>query len=208
MKERPLLFSGPMVRAILDGSKTQTRRIVTPQPVEIEWFEHQQAWVGSFGDDAGSPTNPHQLIQCPYGTVGTRLWVREDHYRSGHWEPIPGVTTKGGRQKWQFVTDRDGCLFEMPDGCRLGFSRSDPKTPAWYKRLGRFMPRALSRIDLEVTAVRVERLNDISEKDAIAEVGEWNKGPFRVGHTKFPHSIECGRIEATSRTTPSRPGRL
>lgn len=68
MKERPILFSGPMVRAILDGSKTQTRRVINPQPV----------WVGEpsipFKTD---DCDPKGIINCPYGLVGDRIWVRE-----------------------------------------------------------------------------------------------------------------------------------
>lgn len=162
MKARPILFSGPMVRALLDGRKTQTRREVDEKwrPIVKACLEVNGKWVW------------HTLdydLTTPYGTLGDLLWVREEHYRFGHWEPVAGVKTKGGRQKWQFVADTDEVLYLAPEEFRKGRHHHDPYTRAWHKRLGRFMPKAYSRIALEITAVRVERLHDISEEDAIAE---------------------------------------
>jgi hypothetical protein len=122
VKERPILFSGPMVRAILDGQKTQTRRIVKPQP-SIEGQE------------------PH-LVRCPYGVPGDRLWVRETWGEGG--------MTKPG--------DPASYAADWPDA---GAIRK------WRPSI--HMPRWASRIDLEVTAVRVERLQAITEEDARAE---------------------------------------
>lgn len=136
MKERPILFSAPMVRALLDGAKTQTRRVVKPQPDSISpdgmpaRFFHQRA-IGS-----GYPVQ----IRCPYGQPGDRLWVREA------WAPKaidPECTTVAYR-----ATD---------DEC------NGPWKPSIH------MHRWASRIDLEVTGVRVERLQDISQSDARAE---------------------------------------
>lgn len=168
-KDRPILFSGPMVRAILADAKTQTRRVVKPQP---EWLpEVTQArttgplvWpIGAGGQQCGHP------IKCPYGVPGDRLWVREEHYRFGHWEKVPGVKTATGRVKWQFVGDSDEVLFEQPRELSRAMNAPYFDRPGWYKRVARHMPRWASRIDLEVTGVRVERLQDISESDAIAE---------------------------------------
>jgi len=134
--ERPVLFSGPMVRAILEGRKSQTRRVVKPQPphgiksVYAPITRDPGNWQGVASDD---------LIgwygRCPYGIPGDRLWVRETFQRA-----------RGG-----FQYRADGIT-----------------TPrAWKPSI--FMPRTASRITLEVTGVRVERLQDISEKDARAE---------------------------------------
>jgi hypothetical protein len=183
-KATPILFSAPMVQAILAGRKTQTRRIaLTVGPGN--WT----ATRSEFDDWKIEPEDKslHYDIINIYGRCSDRLYVREEHYRYGHWEPVPGVRTKGNRQKWKFVEDTDDVLFEPPDACRKGRHHKDPATKAWHKRLARFMPRKYSRITLEITSVRVERLQDISESDAIAEgiiedgVG-WNgydKGPWQ-----------------------------
>lgn len=173
-KERPILFSGAMVRAILNGSKTQTRRVVKPQPANDPAIHHPIEPYRTSGGDwnwvlAATGMGTGDPFPCPYGKPGDLLWVREEHYRFGHWEPVPGVSTKGGRQKWRFVADADETLFDAPDEYRKGRHHKDPSTPAWHKRLARFMPRSVSRITLEITDVRVERLNDINEQDAEAE---------------------------------------
>jgi len=139
-RERPILFSGPMVKAILAGEKTQTRRVITAkgaQSLSIAYWrpagqpENAGRWVASDGLPIGH-------IACPYGAPGDRLWVRET-FR----EADVGV---------RFRAD-------------LGGADVDPG--GWTPSI--FMRRRLSRIDLEVTAVRVERLQEITEEDARAE---------------------------------------
>ncbi|HBO4454346.1 hypothetical protein CJU13_31080 [Pseudomonas aeruginosa] len=169
MKERPILFTGPMVRAILEGRKTVTRRVVKPQP----------DFLGSMVDpntpfktlDAGL----HARITCPYGEPGDRLWVRETwHVGKPHDKTAPadilapllaegrGITvlyTAGG---WQSVG---------PAGREEPIYPDDQPLPDWAGK-GRpsiHMPRWACRILLEITAVRVERLQDISDSGALAE---------------------------------------
>ena len=164
MKSRPILFSAPMVRALLDGTKAQTRRVVKNTGLyAIDAAIH--------GQEVAKRELAALATQCPHGVPGDRLWVREEHFRFGHWEPVPGVRTKGGRQKWKFVADTPEVRYNdnAPEAFRKGRHHKDPETPAWHKRLARFMPRSASRITLELTAVRVERLQDISEADAVAE---------------------------------------
>lgn len=162
-----------MVRATLEDRKTHTRRTMRPQPapgflkrgvvgVVPQW--PMQDGVRWFMADGCS-----ELIKCPYGKPGDRLWVREEHYRIGHWEEVPGVKTKGRRQKWKFVADSDEVRFDPPASFRKGRHHNDPGTITWHKRLARFMFRKHSRITLEITGIRVERLNDISEDDAKSE---------------------------------------
>lgn len=178
MKSHPILFSAPMVRAILDGSKTQTRRVVknTPSLSEHIFYDDESNQWGFLGyslDHNGDPTVEHwNECKCPYGQVGDQLWVREEHYSFGHWEEVKGVRTKTGKQKRKFVADSEKVLFDgdslatVPDGKY----RSDCcYTKEWHKRLARFMPRKFSRITLEITEIRVERLQDISNDDAEAE---------------------------------------
>lgn len=148
MKERPILFSGPMVRAILDGRKTQTRRIVKPQPVgRIDP-------VFSYGDGK---------LQCAFGP--------QDRRKDGSifWRNAPGDI---GDRLW--VRETWGRLFysgdDEPVFWRADYSMKDLETqalPRWKPSI--HMPRWASRINLEITGVRVERLNEISEKDAWAE---------------------------------------
>lgn len=184
MTERPILFSGPMVCAIIDGRKTVTRRGAKFQAREPGYNLHFSGIVAgnyctgslksgfvlrSRGGAGGCWNDRTWPLHCPYGLPGDRLWVREDHYRFGHWEPVPGVLTKGGRQKWRFVPDSDEILYKAPTIFRGARHHQDPATPAWHKRLARFMPRSAARILLEITNIRVERLQEISQADAIAE---------------------------------------
>lgn len=156
MKERPILFSGPMVRAILEGRKTMTRRVVKPEGAHYlfpfldlpgnqtgEW-----AWCSS-----SHVVGKH--IHCPYGQVGDRLWVRENfcpiypqdpHYNGGR--PI----------EYDYAAT-------YQHGYRLGDLIGEKKK--WKPSI--HMPRIASRILLDITGVRVERLHEISEADAQAE---------------------------------------
>lgn len=157
MKERPILFSAPMVRAILAGTKTQTRRVVKPRK------DPDYGCELSPGEIAG---DEHAARLCPYGQPGDRLWVRETFAK------IDGQT-----QPW-IETDYRATYTH---GDRLGDTLGLKKrwTPAIH------MPRAASRISLEITAVRVERLQDISEAAAKAEGvhrnidGLWSGGVWK-----------------------------
>lgn len=146
-KERPIIFSAPMVRAILEGRKTQTRRVVTlPRWVEPCNEDHD------FELD-GEPEWPHAIsrktgclaaMECPYGQPGDRLWVRETWHSSPHFD----------------------CLYrsDYDDGAVLA------KVVAhggWRPSI--FMPREFSRITLEIIDVRVQRLQEISANDVLAE---------------------------------------
>lgn len=143
MKERPILFSGPMVRAILDGRKTQTRRIYRGTPT-IDGERHPDG-SGETWTDWG---------RCPYGVPGDRLWVREtwycDDYRV---QRGPFLEVDGAKEMTVYAADGPA-----------GYEDGEPK---WRPSI--HMPRWASRITLEVTGVRVERLQDISEADAVAE---------------------------------------
>ena len=138
MKERPILFSAPMVRALLAGTKTQTRRA----------FKTKNGGVWPNANDL--PGMRQILRSCPYGQPGDRLWVRETFCKI--------IGQSGG---W-IETDYQATYTH---GDRLGDTLGIKKrwTPSIH------MPRHASRITLEVTGVRVERLQDISEADAIAE---------------------------------------
>ena len=168
MTERPIIFSAPMVRAILAGNKTQTRRIVRPVGNDEGFViqEQKDGAIWPYRSDDGESSfyterrggreylceAPHA---CLYGQPSDRLWVRET------WQPQPG----SGRPIYR-ADDIAGHI-EGP----------------WRSPI--HMPRSLSRITLEVTAVRVERLQDISEEDALAE------GVFRkVGTTPIGDVVD------------------
>lgn len=183
MKERPIIFSRPMVQAIYGGNKIQTRRLVNPQPeVDGEWV----SWGGLTVHKSSNPRLKYlpfsnQIAFTPYhgeassrgskssfGVPGDRLWVRETwaaHQQYDHHKPsdIPG-----GEVIWYTPTPR-GEIERMEDGGFRGKWRPSIHMPKWAARLW-----------LEVTGVRVQRLQEITEKDAKAEgvgpnlgMGEW-----------------------------------
>lgn len=139
MRERPILFSGPLVRAILEGRKTQTRRVVKPV-------------VSDILDAGGLPG--HRLY--PYGLAGDRLWVREAWSTSDEFDEDPPSRVPS-----------DAPILYMADGSAR--SEDGLAAPWGRTRPSIFMRRPMSRIDLEVTGVRIERLQEITEEDAIAE---------------------------------------
>jgi len=170
MKERPIIFNGDMVRAILEGRKTQTRRVVKPQPYEL------RNPPGGMGLPFATYQSFYQGItatrlKCPYGEKGDRLWVRETfqiesnaRYQDVYSQPDtplgPVHYFKDGGDEW-FECPRYKA--SEPD-THLG---EDEKPDPWKPSI--HMPRWASRITLEVTGVRVERLQEISERDAEAE---------------------------------------
>lgn len=176
LRERPILFSAPMVRAVLDGSKTQTRRVVKPSPcwnvesIYRPFASEPNNWQGFAG---GGPGAIVWYGSCPYGQTGDRLWVRETYFAFGRWETR--YSAKKGRDEWHFVDMTLECgksyLYDAdhPRPQPLAGKRDGGVTPKWWKRPAIFMPRAACRIELEETGVRVERLQDISEADARAE---------------------------------------
>lgn len=163
MREKPILFSGPMVRAILDGRKTQTRRVVKPQPVEMVRFlgaDNEPTW--EFG------WCPHERVitkhvRCPYGLPGDRLWVREtfSHCYNGAEAYQVIYASDGSRRDFSYGT---GATEEQLDWLERGMGQHGESG-----RPGIHLPRWASRITLEVTLVRVERLQEINARDAVAE---------------------------------------
>ncbi|WP_440495939.1 hypothetical protein [Serratia sarumanii] len=186
MKERPVIFNSEMVCAILDGRKTQTRRVMKPQPEPCyrggHWWpsntfktmlhieEQMQNGAGGWGGLAGDA--------CPFGAVGDRLWVRETWAEAGASAPELQLYRAN-------YPEHVGREYEnVPPASEIRW------TPSIH------MPRWASRITLEITAVRVERLNDISEEDAKAEgvapsqhIITPPEALYRVGFLKLWQSI-------------------
>lgn len=173
MKERPILFSGPMVRALLAGTKTQTRRIVKPQPhpnhiISPAWGKSPDGFP--FGEPGlwrengpDYPDGPEDERRCPYGVIGDRLWVKETwNTPPGHYELASPRELRVGTPI-RYASDGevrgDSDRFVDTAGC-IAFGRARPSI---------FMPRWASRITLELVDVRVERLHAITPDDVLAE---------------------------------------
>ncbi|EMM3368628.1 hypothetical protein RVS57_000156 [Pseudomonas aeruginosa] len=184
MKERPILFTGPMVRAILEGRKTVTRRVMKYQPHEdasVTVGNYNVTVVDRHGEQQPGPeafgawwSDGERGCICPHGQPGDRLWVRET------WTDV----NLCGAPALAYRADEDiRDLMEEPGFLddRGAFNYDDPRVKpypfaCWYADLDQarwrpsiHMPRWASRILLEITAVRVERLQDISDDQAEAE---------------------------------------
>lgn len=202
MKERPILFSGPMVRAILEGRKTQTRRVLNlpagwslesrdGDPYTLGSITSSHPKKGKFGAFIRQKIHPSSskfmtdLVVCPYGKPGDRLWVRESWHIEARrqseshlnmtvaYKPCSPRAVENG---WP----QDSKDFDLPVETPI----PSPNVPAFGKNGIRWrpsihMPRWASRITLEITDIRVERLNEISEVDAKAEGIQEYKGPLR-----------------------------
>ena len=164
IKERGIIFNGEMVRAILDGSKTQTRRVIKNQPFDRSWSRHDHhiEIVSGRADEGAEIDGLHAYTKssggvwsakCPFGKVGDRLYVRE--------------TFACFDADWIFP----GRPHDLKDGPweNVVYSATEAKIPRGTKRPSIHMPRWASRITLEITDIRVERLHGINEEDAKAE---------------------------------------
>ena len=159
-KERPILFSAPMVRAILDGRKTVTRR-----PVKFPFIDRA---IGC--ELSGNEIGPEEIRNnSPYGVPGQRLWVRETWY-CDHSEVMRGPYLKPDDLDVSEARD-DGTLVYAADG----LTPYEADQPVWKPSI--HMPRWACRILLEITDVRVERLQDITYEQAVAE--GVHRGPLR-----------------------------
>lgn len=171
MKERPILFSAPMVRAIIDGQKTQTRRMVklnghdgvqsdhTPWRLASgpRYWQEKPCWSWQHTSTISRVINE----SCPYGVPGDRLWVRESAYIAppdfGDVDTWNTVDNEGRRRLVGYAASMDG------ESVRCAEDYAVKKTPSIY------MPRWASRITLEITSVRCERLQEIDDHDAMRE---------------------------------------
>ena len=159
VREHPVIFSTVMVQAILEGRKTQTRRVIKPQPEFLGKHKMYQ-WGNATGNEyflKDWASNQHILPKFPYGQVGDRLWVRET---------------------WAIIKENDGVdISDMSQNSGLFYKADNSYSEAIGKwRPSIFMPHWASRITLEITGVRVERLQEITEEDATAEgicFNEW-----------------------------------
>lgn len=198
VRERPILFSGPMVRATLDGTKTQTRRVVTPTPAlaPVDHFRHISvvtatgAWEFQACAKGGGPVDAFPAgrdsvrseVVCRYGAPGDRLWVREtwsaqydypEEYQGNRmaWHHKTPAAWRLGSNAMRTYYRADRSLYDVCDygeqEIDLVRQLSHGEAPKWAPAI--HMPRWASRLSLLVTDVRVERLQEISEEDCVAE---------------------------------------
>jgi len=154
MEDRPIIFSTPMVKAILDGRKSQTRRVIKPQPKP----HSSGGWIwekvgGVIATKSGKIYKSKMLSRSPYGKPGDRLWVRET---------------------WRIFDNRiEDCGCNDPCSCHRysgkPIYRADNMEDEYKWKPSIHMPKKYARIWLEITGVRVEQLQNISRKDAHAE---------------------------------------
>ena len=186
MKETPILFSTPMVQAILNGTKTQTRRIATP--VKDDSFH------GGFKFGAGkewtSIDHPKLASYSKYGGKGDVLFVKETFYAYGYWKK--NGLTKTGKQKWAFI---DGGIYSYQDEKPTTIRKNSYRKVGWYKRPSLFMPKAAARLWLQITGIRVERLQTITEADAKAEGAQLGTAYYKADPTQGYSSHQVGFID-------------
>ncbi|MDP9037816.1 MAG: hypothetical protein M3O02_00915 [Acidobacteriota bacterium] len=186
MTERPILFNGPMVRAVLDGRKSQARRVVkwnNHAGVNLAFSrleaEHMfNVMWGLYSRDGEARWQERANAKCPYGKSGDLLWVRETF----GFDCMAGADECAHKDCIHYRAD-------VTDG-RATESWKGHWKPATH------MPRWASRITLEITEIRVQRLQEISEADAVAEGTRIDHMPIDVSRMPYPTHIDCGRFAA------------
>lgn len=168
INERPIVVSSMMVRALLNGRKTQARRVIHPQPANGCYYEINAAQTAALHLAIGPTDNPNRyvpptpkskshLLPCPYGRPGDQLWVKESWaINSLDYDiqpPLDGRPSFQKRTCWYLATEPDV----------EGYGGENPWSPAIS------MPRWASRLTLEILSVGVQKLRDIGEKDAVEE---------------------------------------
>jgi hypothetical protein len=190
MRERPILFSSPMVRALLDGSKTQTRRVVKlPHNNRLGVWEPTTVGGPNGGRTASGETVPFQgaiwhtrtgdSLICPHGQPSDRLWVRETCRAEELPDGLDGVRYVADSAFAPIVDTQEAAERWIDLNAYRG--KKGAVVPAIH------MPRWASRLTLEVTCVRVERLQDISEDDAKAEGARLYAAANELSHGGWSH---------------------
>lgn len=193
IRERGIVVRDNMVRALLDGQKTQARRVIHPQPSPGCYYvvNGAQTHALQFGNERPhnspnplcvppTPTSKDHRLPCPYGKLGDRLWVKEpwclNHPEIDPQPPLDGRPSRHGRTCWYAATEP-------------GVEGEDNKSP-WLSAAS--MPRWASRILLEITELRVQQVQDISNSDALAEGAAKISEPRRKAGTTFYQGLDGG----------------
>lgn len=172
-KCRPILFNAEMVRAILAGKNSQTRRLMKPQPpngdspIAVEWFSPEVAKRGQLvpGPETFGTYGDSWHLKCPYGAPGDRLYVKETHAI---------LTMMDGAEVCAYKATCEDGEFDYLNPCTGNVHRI--KVEKWRPSI--HMAKRASRIKLEITDIGVERLQEITRDDAIAEgITQWATSP-------------------------------
>jgi hypothetical protein len=169
MKERPIPFTAEMVRAILEGRKTQTRRVIRPQP-RLQLFDRGSCW-----SEGGVSADTQTIWNCPYGQPGDRLWVKEtfvlERYEDEPKSPSDRPLHHHKPEDRDFDWAEEYWLlpyYKATDPApELVYDDCDEPKCRWIS--SRFMPKWASRIWLEIVNIRVERVQEIGLHDLLAE---------------------------------------
>ena len=180
MKERGILMTPENIQATIEGRKSMTRRVIKPQPTE--WEDGGLSWKTE-GSINRARFISRMISKCPYGQVGGFLYLKEAHYRFGQW--YMNGFSKTGRQKWRFASP-DNMPFRYIDNPPDIVRPNSYRSLGWYKRSPLFMPKKYARYWYEITGIRAERVQDISEEDAMAE--GVNGGCLDCG---YPQPCKC-----------------
>ena len=202
-------MSSPMVQATLDGRKVHTRRIIKPMNSEQKkwinedlinevphgelinggWQMHHPRAGTIFQGVYVEDDSPFGWVKCPYGKIGDILWVRETFYAYGHWtKTIHEKTEENG---WKSKVEYHFHDLTISEGKNYFYEDCPPASElickgrlglGYFKRPSIFMPKAASRIKLEITDIRVERVQDISEEDAMAEGIQKHEGGYKTNY--------------------------
>ena len=218
LKERPIIMGADSVRAILDGRKTQTRRVIKPRYKQDEYGFNVvsrpatgERWVEKADEDGGGFEDGTRIVPCPFGEIGDRLWVRET------------VFFETFHQQSDEELERDGFNPNIGVWVYRADNHDYPTITAnWTSPM--FMSREASRITLEITDIRVERVQDITEEEVIAEgiisddeyayrAGEENLFPcprckgYGV-HEAFGYDYGITEVDCTHCNTPKKRYRI
>jgi len=159
--EKPILFNGEMVKAILEGRKTMTRRVIKFDKLSkikkgrLFYSSTFKSWV--IENKSWTKEADIEMVKCPYGEVGDRLWVRETFVNGYEYDEDGNMTKK---ELLLFKADNPDMQWHDEDGYMVD-------SITWKPSI--HMPRKLSRINLEITNVRVERVQDITDEAAVKE---------------------------------------
>jgi hypothetical protein len=205
IKERPIEFTGEMIRALLDNRKSQTRRVMRVQPHDDsckistlmestgssrEIGKHR--WLKMLSnDEVDLDDHAGKYFACPYGYAGDRLWVKEPWFNNKEYTENMHALLK----RWPYGDVQLPVKSEYPD---IMYKADYPEGMLCKWKTARYMPRFLSRILLEITDIRVQRLQAISEDDAIAEGAKKFPSGYVFENTGYDKAKLCHTSPATA----------
>ncbi|HDY87415.1 MAG TPA: hypothetical protein ENH82_04775 [bacterium] len=161
---KPILMTVEMAKATLDGRKTQTRRVCKTQSTTNEkpYLRPDGLYIYTLCNGVGTG----YPFKCPYGKIGDRLYVRETHYRFGKW--VKNGISKTGKQRWKFKATHDYDI-RYYDNPPPNIRSNSYRKIGWYQRPSIFMPKWASRIKVDITDIRIGRVQDITVEDCLKE---------------------------------------